>query len=325
MPEETALQSCCFCHAGRMSRQHERALHWCCLAVLASGLLSGCVVSQPRGCGQVSHMSEPTTGRGYWLYLPKGCPANGELSESGRRWPLVMTFHGMHPWDSANPQCREWQKEADRYGFIVCAPELATCNSFMEYPIRKIHASIKADEQAIVAIMDDVCRRTNADPNRVLSTSWSAGGYIAHYIVNRHPERFSCLAVRQSNFSSKIMNPACANLYSDMPVAVFYTENDFQACRRESEAAVEWYRQHGFENVQGAIVGGMGHERTPEVAAAVFAKACAVPPKTIPTRLRRIRVLALMEPAPPSLPRTEEAISIRYSADEKAERHTGKL
>jgi hypothetical protein len=161
----------------------------------------------------------------------------------------------------------------------------------MEYPIREVHSYVASDEAATMAILDDIFRKTDADPNRVLSTSWSAGGYLAHYMVNRHPERFSCIAVRQSNFSPMIMDSRQTVDYSDMTVAVFYTENDFQACRKESEAALKWYRRCGFKNVQGGVFRGMGHERTPEAAAAVFAKTCGLTAKTQPTRLARLELM----------------------------------
>jgi hypothetical protein len=253
--------------------------------------MAGCAVPQKPGKGKMQRLIEPTTSRGYWLYLPEGYSDDASRSASQRAWPLVVTFHGMKPWDSANPQCREWQEEADRYGFVICAPELATCNSMMEYPIREVRSYVQSDEIATMAIMDDIFLKTNADPNRVLSTSWSAGGYIAHYMVNRHPERFSCVAVRQSNFSPTIMDSRKTVEYSDMTVAIFYTENDFQACRQESEAAVEWYRRCGFQNVQSGVFQGMGHERTPEAAASVFAKTCGSTAKSAPTRLARLEMM----------------------------------
>lgn len=268
--------------------------------VVVCALAGGCAVPQPSGQGRLSRIVEPSTRRGYWLYLPKDdvqamdntTAPTAEL----RLWPLVMTFHGMNPWDSANAQAREWEEEADRYGFIVCAPELATCNSFMEYPLRKIHTYVAADELATMAIMDHVFQRTNANPNRVLSTSWSAGGYLAHYIVNRHPERFRCIAVRQSNFSPTIMDPARAEEYSNTTVAVFYTQNDFQAIRKESEAAVEWYRENGFQDIRTGVFRGMGHERTPETAAAIFAESCGVTAQTSSTRLFRMQIMEDMSP-----------------------------
>ncbi len=244
---------------------------------------SGCAVPQPKGNGRVSREVEPKMQAGYWLYLPEDYVDQDGQKPGGERWPLVVTFHGMKPYDNANPQIREWQQEADRYGFIVIAPELKTCDSFMQYPLRDATLSyVQRDEKAIMAIMDDVFRRTNADPERVLATSWSSGGYIAHYIVNRHPARFSCLAVRQSNFSSALLDPRKVPQYRNYKIGIFFGENDFKQCREESKEAVVWYKKHRFPHVEAKYVGGLGHERTPQTAAAFFASDVGASPKSPP-------------------------------------------
>jgi predicted esterase len=228
------------------------------------------------------HRVEPETRAGYWLYLPEDYVATKGQRGDDQRWPIVVTFHGMRPWDDSGPQVREWEQEADRYGFIVIAPDLRTSDSFMQYPLRDPDLSyVRRDERATLAIMDEVCRTTNADPNRVLATSWSCGGYLAHFMVNRHPERFTCLAVRQSNFSPDLLDPRQVPRYRNMRVAIFFGEHDFKICRDESIEAVEWYRSLRF-NVEAKYVSGLGHERTPQTAAAFFARTLGVPPKTPP-------------------------------------------
>src|SRR5207253_374934 len=142
---------------------------------------------------------EGTTHTAYWQYLPAEYVKSGGQRDDDRRWPMVVSFHGTRPFDDARPQVREWQQEADRYGFIVIAPELRTCTCFMQFPMRDPGLPyVQADERATLAILDDVCRHTNADPEHVLSTSWSSGGYLSHYMVNHHPDRFSCLAALES-------------------------------------------------------------------------------------------------------------------------------
>jgi len=244
---------------------------------------SGCAVPQKPGKGYCTRLVEPETRTGYWLYLPEDYVANRGQHPTGRRWPMVVTFHGLRPYDDANPQIREWQEEADRYGYVVIAPELRTCDSlYMQYPLRNPEFSyIRKDERAVLAVIDEVARRTNADPSRVLATSFSSGGYLAHLMVNRHPERFTCLAVRGSNFSERLLDPAQISKYRDMKIGIFFGEHDFKVCRDESIEAVDWYRRHRFD-VTARKVGGMGHERKPEVAAALFADVIGITPKTPP-------------------------------------------
>ncbi len=253
------------------------------LLSVALGLCSGCAVPQKPGKGYCARLTEPETRSAYWLYLPEDYVANKGLHPSGGRWPMVVTFHGLRPYDDANPQIREWQEEADRYGFIVIAPELRTCDTLvMQLPLRDPDKwYVRHDEQAVLAIMDEVTRRTNADPSRVLATSFSSGGYMAHYMVNRHPERFTCLAVRGSNFSESLLNPSQVPKYRHMKIGIFFGENDLPICRDESLEAVGWYRRNRFD-VAAKKVGGLGHERKPEVAAALFADTIGVTPKTPP-------------------------------------------
>jgi len=69
--------------------------------------------------------------------------------------------------------------------------------------------------------------------------------------------------------------------YRGMKVAIFFGENDFGICREESTEAVAWYRQHRFD-VTAKYVEGLGHERTPQTAAAFFAQVIGVEPKSPP-------------------------------------------
>ncbi len=270
-------------HMSSIRRQLNRISAW----ALGLGLLltvgTGCAVPQRPGKGLCKRHVEPTTDTGYWLYLPEGYVSGNGQRGPNDRWPVILTLHGLRPYDDANPQIREWQQEADRYDFIVIAPELRTCDTLrMVPPLNNPNLpSLQQDERAIIAVLDEVERRTNADPSRVLATSFSSGGYLAHYMVNRHPERFTCLVVRGSNFSEELLDPAQVPKYRQMRIGIFFGENDFKLCREESMRAVEWYRRHHFD-VVARKVGGLGHERKPEVAAALFASSIGASPKSAP-------------------------------------------
>ncbi len=260
--------------------------------------LGGCAVGQKPGRGQALHVQEPTTGGWYWLYLPEdhilACKQHASARKggafvTGRSWPLVVTFHGMKPFDNAASQIREWQQEADRYGFVVIAPQLASPDLLAEFPLQHVHPGVKRDETLTMRAIDDVVRRADVDPNQVLSTSWSSGGYLAHYMANRHPERFSCIAPRQSNFSASVLDPSKVDLYRSNKVGIFYTENDLAICRRESQAAASWYSKHGFD-VTFAVFKDLGHQRRPGPAAAFFAQTCGAKAKSPPTELAMMQV-----------------------------------
>lgn len=254
---------------------------------LLSLVCAGCVVPQPRGNGALTREVEPRLKAGYWRYLPAPYTRASEAGRKARRWPLVVTFHGMKPFDNAYPQAREWEQEADRYGFIVVAPELSAPDVLAEFPLRTEHAAFKNDETATLAVLDHVFATTQADPSNVLATSWSSGGYMAHFMVNRHPDRFTCLAVRQSNFSSSVLSVSDAPRSRFHPILIANTENDFAICLRESTEAVRWYEANGYQNVWWIKVRGLGHERTPDMAADFFGRIAGVTPSGPPTVLAR--------------------------------------
>lgn len=249
--------------------------------VIGLSLSAGCAIPQPRGMGQYARVQEPNTLAWYHLYLPVDYVKNKgrRPDQIQQKWPLVMTFHGMKPYDNALPQEREWEEQADIYGYVVCAPELHTCDSFMEFPLTKEHDYVLKDKRNVLAIMDHVFATTAADPERVLSTSWSCGGYLAHYFVNRFPDRFACIATRLSNFSAKLLVEENVPLYRDrVPVAIYIGDGDFSACKRESQEAAAWYKAHEFRVVRAMMIDNMGHRRIPQFAAAFFAGQIGIQP-----------------------------------------------
>ncbi len=249
----------------------------------------GCVVGQRPGQGKAMRLIEPSTSAGYWLYLPEHYE---KQANQGRHLPLVMTFHGMNPFDSASGQIREWQQEADRYGYAVCAPELLEAGLLSPVPLTAVTPAFEKDEARVLAIMDHLARTVSVDPNKVVATSFSYGGYLAHYMVNHHPDRFSCIAVKQSNFSESILDPEMTPRYRDYKVGIFYTQNDLRICREESQRAAQWYHRHGFD-VRFGVFKGLGHERTPSLAAALFAQTCGATPRTPPVELAKLQLMEL--------------------------------
>lgn len=247
---------------------------------------------------------EPRTNAVYHLYLPVDYVKNNgrhPLAPRVQRWPLVMTFHGMKPYDNAIPQEREWEKQADIYGYVVCAPELHTSDSFMEYPLTREHSYVLQDRENTLAIMDHIFETTMADPNAVLSTSWSCGGYLAHYFANRFPERFSCIATRLSNFSAKLLIEDTVPSYRDKtPVAIFIGDGDLPKCKAESEEAVAWYMARNFRVVRGKMIDEMGHRRIPQTAAAFFAEQIGLTPLNPVEAAKTVSEVRMTEYYPPA-------------------------
>jgi len=239
------------------------------LLVIATGFVVGCAVPQPRGRGTKLFMVDEPSNRGYYLYLPRGY-------NPSRSWPLVVTFHGMKPFDHAESQELEWETLADAYQMIVLAPDLHNSDLFMQYPLRNVNEGVLNDERVALQIIEHVVKRCNVDRSRLFATSWSSGGYFLHYVVSNNPDVFAGFCARGSNFSLELAKKVSRQKVLTLaerktPVLIYYGSNDFSAVRRESEQAVEWYRGLKLP-VRTEIVRGAGHERVPELAAKFFAQ-----------------------------------------------------
>jgi poly(3-hydroxybutyrate) depolymerase len=267
---------------------------WPGLAIGGVALLlaSGCTVPQPRGEGTLERLVEPTRKASYWRYLPKDYVQASETARAQRRWPVVVSFHGMKPFDTAHAQALEWEQEADRYNFVVVAPDLKAPDVLRQFPVRKMDPSIESDERTTLAVIEHVFATTHADRGNVLATSWSSGGYIAHFMFNRHPERFTCLAVRQSNFSSQILDAYQVSRSRNYPVLILTTQNDLGNVKQETKEAIQWYDQHAYSNLAWVEMKGLGHERTPDLAAAFFAQVAGVEPNRPPVVLVNRQAIA---------------------------------
>lgn len=234
--------------------------------IILSINLTGCniFITQPQGLGiQTTHRLKATQSR-YYLYLPKDYHL---VDKCG----LIVTIHGMKPFDDAFSQCREWQEQADKHNLVICAPILKSPDLFSPLPLNKITDTLKQDEQNIISILKYLSQSSWFDPQKVAITSWSYGGYISHYIFNKYHYLFSHLIARQSNFSEKLLNEDEVQFYKNKGIAIFYGEHDFPLCIKESERAIEWYSSHGVEPFV-VKQSGKYHQRTPEVAADFFVK-----------------------------------------------------
>lgn len=284
----------CTARAWGAISQYKSRRHLLAVGILSLALapLSGCLVSQPHGKGELNSIRDPNSKREYWLYLPPQYVKTDPLARKQRRWPLVVTFHGMKPFDHASWQAHEWEAEADRYGMIVCAPVLRAADVMSEFPLKRLHPAMKQDEEASLSIMRHVFATTEADPGNVLATGFSSGGYMAHYMLNRHPENFTCLAVRQANFSAGVLDGSMVPRSQRTPIMVIYTEKDMGICKEESQAAVQWYERFGYSNIGWVKLKNLGHVRTPDLAADFFGRVAGVTAARPPSVMRQRHALA---------------------------------
>jgi len=231
--------------------------------------LGGCVVPQGRGRGTRFFLREPASGRAYFVYLPVGYTPS-------MSWPLVLSLHGMKPFDHAESQELEWEMLADKHRMVVVAPDIHNSDLFMEYPLRRISRGVAEDERVVMKIVKYVTKGCNIDPRKIYATSWSSGGYLLHYIVANNPDIFAAVCARGSCFSIDTVNSIPKRKVARLaerkiPVMIYYGSNDFGGVRQESKQAIKWYKKLDIP-VASEIITGRGHSRVPDLAADFFSQ-----------------------------------------------------
>ena len=213
------------------------------LGLIAAAVLlsAGCAVTEKPGSGTQMQLKEYKSDKSYYLYLPDGYDVT-------KRYPVVVTIHCIKPFDSAHRQIREWESTADKYGFIVVAPVVATANPVPLW-FNHVSSTMKRDEQVVRNVLDEVLSDTSGDPKQVFITSMSCGGTLMHYLANRYPERFAGLCARGCWFNSAILDEDNARKMAarGFPVLIHYAEYDGANIKVDSWKARRWYEKMGFE------------------------------------------------------------------------------
>ena len=249
-------------------------------------LAVGCPVTQRQDTPwSALRKVEAQTKAKYWLYVPsyysddepsgfnasteapdaKG-RARGSRYSSARCWPLVVTLHGTHGWDNSRRQIMEWKYLAEQKGLIVVAPVLKSVQGIL--PVRRDtwYRDLKKDEKTILAVIDEVTAQYRVDPNAVLLTGFSAGGYPMYYVALRHPELFSMVIARACNSSLELFERIeLTGRARQLPIRIFWGKDDLKPIGSQSWDAVRWLGEHGFKRMNYRKIRG-GHLRRPEVA-----------------------------------------------------------
>jgi len=232
-----------------------------CLLLLGPLLLAGCPVTQPQDTPVSQQLvTEPSTRREYWLYVPSGYSAD-------RAWPLVITLHGTNFWDTGSAQIKEWKALAEEYGFIAVAPKLRgySTQGILPVPHSWRMDDLREDEQFILALLDDLAGRYNLDRSKVLLTGFSAGGFPLYYVGLRNHERFSMLVARACNSDVRVFESIeLTEEMRKLPIFIYWGRDDLGRINDQSWQAFAWLRRHKFYQTERRLTEG-GHLRQPEV------------------------------------------------------------
>lgn len=187
----------------------------------------------------------------YLLHLPPGYAA-----EPGRAWPLLVFLHGSgergdDPWIVAKhgppkllrtPAAEGPAAEAARLlanGFIVVSPQCPTGTWW--------------DDDAVLALVDEIAGRYRVDPARVHLTGLSMGGFGAWSLALNHPARFATVVPICGGGNPSAVRRLARNRPAELKelnVWAFHGAKDPTVALSESEVMVGALRQAGVPRVQ---------------------------------------------------------------------------
>ncbi len=234
--------------------------------VICLAVLTGCPVTQSQDTPiSPTKQREASTRRVYRLYVPS-------YYDENRSWPLVVTLHGTHGWDSSRAQIKEWKALAEAKGFIVAAPALKSVQGILPVLKGPWFKDLASDERSILSVIDEVSDNYNVDPNAVLLTGFSAGGYPLYYVGLRNPDRFNMLVARACNSSEDIFETIeVTEQVRQMPIVIFWGKDDLNRIADQSWAAYRWLRENRCFSTSKQKTQG-GHLRRPALAYRFWSK-----------------------------------------------------
>ncbi len=178
----------------------------------------------------------------YMLVLP------ADYSRMDRAWPMILFLHG----GSGRGQNLDLVKsygppliaeEQKNFPFVVLAPQCPEGEYW----------TTKAD--ILAALLDDVLKRYQIDPDRVYLTGTSMGGNGTWNLVCQHPEYFAAVTPMAAI-------PSIPNIWNkrliSMPIWAFHGDKDTICPIETDEAMINALRAHGA-SPRFTILQGKGH------------------------------------------------------------------
>lgn len=148
-----------------------------CLPVVVAGIEAARYFAVNRSSDTIVSSGET---REYTLHVPPGYDAN-------RPTPLVITIHGASLWPAAQQENSQWDRVADREGFIVLYPSGRTGNGPRHFDAE--------DVTFIADLIDSVQRTHNIDRTRIYANGLSNGGGLSFLLSCTMPDRIAAVGL----------------------------------------------------------------------------------------------------------------------------------
>lgn len=185
----------------------------------------------------------------YLLHLPAGYEAKGE-----KRWPAMLFLHG----------AGERGTNLAKVG-VHGPPKLVKSNP--EFPFIVVSPQCPAgevwNEEALLALLDEVIEKHRVDEKRVYLTGLSMGGFGSWNLGLRHPKRFAAVAPICGGgdvLAVLLATPGNTARLKKLPVWAFHGAKDEIVPLAESERMVNVLKRAGNSNVKLTVYPQAGHD-----------------------------------------------------------------
>jgi polyhydroxybutyrate depolymerase len=125
--------------------------------------------------------------RDYLLYVPKSY-------DRTRPTPLVISIHAAAMWGAAQKETSQWNRVADREGFIVVYPS-GVSGSGPRIWREENGAGLKKDVRFIADLIDSLEAAYNIDPSRIFANGLSNGGGMSFALSCTMSDRIAAVGL----------------------------------------------------------------------------------------------------------------------------------
>ncbi len=202
--------------------QHEwvRTLIVPLICLLGGTMVTGCAsLTDPNVPEPIRAFKDPLLQREYLLYRPSAYTRD-------RAWPLIVACHGGFP-DSPNAEIRDWDRLAERYGFLVLAPKFTAGG--------KPGEKLREDEAHLRSAIQHVRAGHTISEDRILMYGRGTGTRVAMNAALRQPEMYRALAVTDPDVTAEDLAAMRVTIDPYQPILMRYNPNDILSGKREQE------------------------------------------------------------------------------------------